>query len=366
MDNYINMGSSVLVGSLFAGIGGICQGFLGCEEVNGKKYDMVFANEIDSLACKTYKLNFNHLLIEGDIQKILRPDKDDAASTVKRNALLRDRIDVLTAGFPCQPFSIAGDRKGFEDDRGNLFFSIIDTVSLLDAVGSKPRVIFLENVKNLKTHDRGRTYERILSELNKIGYTLKSAIMNTMDFSDIPQNRERLYVVCFLNKQDANSFTLFDRLQHFRRRFSREERVDQIKKIIDYDRQLNSKYYYTKERYPKYFDEYGVINLDAQVIDRYCFYQIRRGMYVRQNKNGVCPTLTANMGIGGHNVPLIRTDSGIRKITPREALRLQGFSDDFNIPEDVADAHIYKQAGNSVSVPIIKLIAKEILRSLNP
>ncbi|MBN3407951.1 DNA (cytosine-5-)-methyltransferase [Clostridium botulinum] len=394
------------VGSLFAGVGGICLGFKNALMGNGHNgYEIIWANEIDDYAAATYRVNFNHDLIVGDIEKIVNLDRcineeEREAYEIKKWQILNHQIDILTGGFPCQAFSIAGERKGFDDHRGNLFWSIIDLVNLLNETHrQKPRVLLLENVKNLQNHDGGKTYKVIKSELEKLGYKVKEAVLNTMYFTNIPQNRERIFIVCFLNNEDADRFTMFDKdengrytnLYNYRYDFTPEDRVEQIKELIDYNLNFNdlSKYYYTKQRYPNYFlteEEYLQIsdekrkdiriNLDEEIIEEYQFYQIRRGMYVRKNMNGVCPTLTANMGTGGHNVPLIRVNDGIRKITPAEAFKLQGFpvgnghiplihnGTNYILPESLSDGRLYKQAGNAVTVPVIKLIAEEILKVL--
>lgn len=435
------------VGSLFAGVGGVCLGFQNAKS-NGKKYQLIWANEMDEYACETYRTNFEHKLIQGDINKILNPKKleeelinyikelnytnndevavsEDIDAKIKKSKdelekfnkleklkieelkqeldyykkkhceILEQKIDVLLGGFPCQAFSIAGERKGFEDDRGNLFLSIINLVNQLqrkygtdgeDGINGKPRILFLENVKNLKSHDGGRTYAVIKRELEKQGYIIKEHVLNTMEYSDLPQNRERIYIIGFLHKEDADKFNLFDTIEEFKKVKSSEERVSDIKKIINYDasRKEYEKYYYTRDKYPNYFlteDEYNEIpeekrkaervNLDEQIDEMYQFYQVRRGMYVRKNKSGVCPTLTANMGTGGHNVPLIRVNDGIRKLTPTETFKLQGFpiGNGYELPTEYkgkvySDSHLYKQAGNAVSVPVIGFLAKEILKVL--
>ena len=159
----------------------------------------------------------------------------------------------------------------------------------------------------------------------------------------------------------------------------KKERIASIKNIVDYDllKENNEKYYYTKEKYPKYFIEddsnsTDKINLTQQIDEMYEFYQCRRGMYVRKNKSGVCPTLTANMGTGGHNVPLIKVKDGIRKLTPKETFKLQGFPVDngYELPTKIngrnyPDSQLYKQAGNAVSVPVIEFLAEEILKILD-
>lgn len=299
------------VGSLFAGVGGICLGFTNARTSNAE-YVMSWANEMDKFACKTYRTNFKHTLLEGDINMVLHPenscDVEYEYYSQLHEKILAEPIDILNGGFPCQAFSIAGEQKGFNDERGNLFMSFIDLINQLDAkFGKKPKVLFLENVKNLKTHDNGRTYQVIKSKLEASGYIIKEAILNTMFYSDLPQNRERIYIVGFLNKEDADRFTMFDNLSHFYKKKDIRERIEDIKTIIDYSIDDNS-YFYTKEKYPRYFVTEGEfkdskknnrINLTESITEMYQFYQLRRGQYVRKNQSNVCPTLTANMGGGG-------------------------------------------------------------------
>lgn len=376
------------VGSLFAGIGGICLGFKNAQTQDGQ-YELAWANEIDEYACQTYRTNFNHTLLEGDINLIIDPSSAEPKGAHNeeyyrqlQEQLLSEKIDILNGGFPCQAFSIAGERKGFEDERGNLFWSIINVVKMLEKKYEKPRVLFLENVKNLMAHDKGNTYKVIKGEIEKLGYTVKEKVLNTMYFSSLPQNRERIYIVCFRDKQDADKFTMFDKIDDYKRKFTKQERIQQIKGIIDYGSEIPAKYYYTKAKYPHYFmteEEYAAsnrtnsvrINLDEDVNEMYEFYQVRRSMYVRKNQSDVCPTLTANMGTGGHNVPLIKDSKGVRKLTPAETLRLQGFpaGQGYKMPTEYkgksfSDSYLYKQAGNAVSVPVIQLIAEEILKVL--
>ncbi|NFS12035.1 DNA (cytosine-5-)-methyltransferase [Clostridium botulinum] len=406
------------VGSLFAGVGGVCLGFKQAKYEN-KGFNLTWANEIDEYASETYRTNFDHDLIVGDIEKIIDPnlcdiekkecmkkleeeqnekdklklkkqiekcEKEKPEYEVKKIEILKDKIDILMGGFPCQAFSIAGERKGFDDHRGNLFWSIINLVNLLEPIHGKPRVLFMENVKNLKSHDGGKTYPVIKSELEKAGYIIKDAILNTMDYSDLPQNRERIYIVGFLNKEDADRFTMFDNLNKYIKVKHPDERLEDIKKVLDLHltKKDAEQYYYTKDKYPGYFiteEEYlklaeeerkkERINLDEQINEEYQFYQVRRGMYVRKNKSNVCPTLTANMGTGGHNVPLIKVKDGIRKLTPQETFKIQGFpiGNGYTLPEmygtrKYPNGALYKQAGNAVSVPVIKLIAEEILKAL--
>lgn len=373
------------VGSMFAGIGGICRGITSAK-YKDSHFKMIWANEIDEYACETYRTNYAHELLEGDINLVLKPEEsiDKDYYQELNEKISSQKIDILNGGFPCQAFSIAGYRLGFEDDRGNLFWSIINTVKLLAEKYEKPRVLFLENVRNLVSHDKGNTYKVIKNEIEKLGYIVKEKVLNTMYFSELPQNRERIYIICFRDKIDADKFTMFDNIDKFKLEFTKEEREEQIKKIINYDVKAPDKYYYTREKYPHYFlteEDYEVIlpekrkevrvNIEEQINEMYQFYQLRRGLYVRKNQSNVCPTLTANMGTGGHNVPLIKDNYGIRKLTPAETLRLQGFpvGDGFEMPtkykgKSYSDSNLYKQAGNAVSVPVIKLIATEILKVL--
>jgi DNA (cytosine-5)-methyltransferase 1 len=376
------------VGSLFAGVGGICLGFQNAK-VKNACYKLLWANEIDEYACATYKNNFNHKLLQGDIKLVLHPELVSNNEEKKyyenlHEIILKEPIDILNGGFPCQAFSIAGEQKGFEDERGNLFLNIVDLINMLGEKFYKPRVLFLENVKNLQSHDNGRTYKVIKEKLEECGYKIFEKVLNTMEYSDLPQNRERIYIIGLSNEKDIELFNIYnqDVLSSLHNKKTPEDRVTDIKKIINYDLTKDNaeKYYYTKAKYPNYFvsmDEFqnsekeNRINLDEQVNEMYQFYQCRRGMYVRKNKSGVCPTLTANMGTGGHNVPLIKVNDGIRKLTPTETFKLQGFpvGNGYTLPQELngkkyPDSQLYKQAGNAVSVPVITTLSEEILKIL--
>jgi DNA (cytosine-5)-methyltransferase 1 len=302
---------------LFAGIGGIREGF---EQAGFKT---VFANDFDKKCKITYDLNFNEpkLFIE-DIWKL------DIGSLPK--------FDVLIGGFPCQAFSIAGYRRGFKDkERGNLFFRIAE---ILEA--RKPAAFLLENVKNLMTHDKGKTFEIIRKTLeDDLGYTIRVKVLNSMKYGNIPQNRERIFIIGFLDKNKAEAFE-----------FPKE--IPLKKSFREYvAEEADAKYYYNdKPLYEK---------IKKEIDSEHTVYQWRRG-YVRANKKMVVPTLTANMGRGGHNVPLIKNSIGIRKLTPRECFLLQGFPKKFKLPKELRDSELYHQAGNSVTVPVIRRIASNI------
>ena len=317
------------VGSLFAGIGGVCLGF--------KKagFDVAWANEIDKNACKTYRHNFpENNLYEMDIHDIREPKK-------------LGYVDVVTSGFPCQAFSIAGYQKGFEDERGNLFF---ETARFIEQI--KPKAFLIENVKNLRSHDQGRTIQVIEDVITRdLGYSYIPFVLNSKDYGNTPQTRERIYIVGFKDEAKIDAFKT--------RNFKIPEKLPLTKTIHDVLEQdlQDQKFYYTEK-----FKHYET--LLSEIKSSETVYQWRR-QYVRENKSNVCPTLTANMGTGGHNVPLVKDKYGIRKLTPKETVRFQGFDREFNFPNDMANSHCYKQAGNSVVVPVIQRIAAEIKRVLD-
>ena len=305
------------VASFFSGSGGIDIAFL----QNGFK--IVYANEIDEYPAKIYDLNHT---IKTDIRDIHFVEPEEIPE-----------CDIIIGGFPCTSFSIAGYRKGFEDERsGDLFFELARIIK-----AKKPSIIFLENVKNLVGHDNGKTFTIIKECLEDIGYHLKYKVLNAMEYGNIPQNRERIYIVGFLDKEQYYKFQFPDKI----------ELTTKLTDIIDFNKKCDDKYYYKEGRIAE--------ELKREINDKNAVYQWRR-QYVRKNKNGVVPTLTANMGTGGHNVPIVKTRYGIRKLTPRECFNVQGYPKDYKLPLDMANGRLYKAAGNSVVVPVISRIAKNI------
>ena len=305
---------------LFAGIGGIRMGF----ERAG--FETVFSNDFDPYCKPTYDLNYKTAqLTVGDIQKI------ESASL--------PAFDILLGGFPCQPFSVAGYRRGFLDTgRGNLFFEIVRILR-----DKKPSAFLLENVKNLKSHDKGKTFKIISDALADLGYHVKVKVLNSMEYGDVPQNRERVYIAGFKLKKAHNAFEF-------------PEQISLTKSISDIlEESVDSKYYYKDSAIYK--------QLKEAIKSPNTVYQWRRA-YVRENKSGVCPTLTANMGMGGHNVPFVKDKKGIRKLTPRECARLQGFPESYKLPKDLPDAKLYKQFGNSVTVSVIEGVARQVMKAL--
>lgn len=307
--------------SLFSGIGGIDLGFIQAG------FDIVWANEMDAAACRTYRHNFpNTNLIEGDIKRIATSDIPDC--------------DVLTAGFPCQPFSIAGLQKGFKDRDGNLFFEI---TRIIDA--KRPKVVFLENVPNLMEHDDGKTFLVIFNGLAQFGYTVYYRVLASNDYGNLPQIRKRIYIVAI--REDISN-----------RLYQYPEPIELTLKssdIINRSVKQHDIYYYTEG---KMYDR-----LAAHMKDRKAIYRIT-DTEVRWTKNQMCPTLTANMGTHKDRVHVVWDDYGIRKMTLRECLDFQGFPKEFYFPNTITIDDAYKQIGNTVSVPVIARLATKIKEML--
>lgn len=312
--------------SFFAGVGGIDLGF----EQTGK-FKTIYANEIDPWPVKTFEANFDIDVDCRDIHDVLADEVPDC--------------DVITGGFPCQAFSVAGYRQGFEDEkgRGTLFFEMIRIIH-----EKKPRAVFFENVKNLVGHDKGNTFRVIIEALKAEGYHYRYQVLNAMEYGDIPQNRERIYIVGFRDEDDFQRFSFPDPVAL----------TSTVTDVIDFNSQVDEKYYYTPGKYKNNLYE----KLDEAMDDPIAVYQWRR-QYVRKNKSGVIPTLTANQGEGGHNVCIVRTKNGIRKMTPAECFYAQGFPKDFVLPK-MADSRLYKQAGNSVCVTVIRRIAENMAKAM--
>lgn len=318
---------------LFAGIGGIRLGFDRAFKSNIKT---VFISEWDLKAQETYKANFNdNIIINGDITKI--------------NEMDIPKHDILLAGFPCQAFSLAGQQKGFGDARGTLFFDVARIIKY-----HKPKVVFIENVKNLVRHDRGKTFKVINNVLSELGYTVFSKVLNSKDFG-VPQNRERIYIVAFRNDISPTTFTFPDVLND----------TKSITDILE-DKEVSPKYYLStvyleslrkhKARHVSKGNGFGyeIRNLDSIAGAIVCGGMGReRNLIIDRRLTDFTPVTHIKGEINREY---------IRKMTPREWARLQGFPDDFKLV--VADTHLYKQFGNSVTVPVVEVIAKEIKKQL--
>lgn len=317
---------SLTCASFFAGVGGIDKGF----EMAG--FRTIYANEFDKNAALTFAKNFPDVHLDICDIRELNESQD-----------IPD-FDIMLAGFPCQAFSVAGYRQGFDDEkgRGNLFFDLVRIIKK-----KKPKIIFLENVKNLVAHDNGNTFSVINETLESLGYHVKPMVLNASNYGNVPQTRERIYIVCFKNKSHYRNFE-----------FPKPIKLEKtLHDVIDFDNEQDKKFYYTESC--SFYDE-----LKQNITRSDTCYQWRR-VYVRENKSNLCPTLTANMGTGGHNVPLIKTHDGrIRKLTPHECFKIQGFPDNFSLPANLPNGALYKQAGNSVVVPVIYRIAEEIKKAI--
>lgn len=323
------------VGCLFAAIGGFCKAF----HAHGAR--VVWANDVDRFASATFSANFP------STRYLCKP-----VETLSVDADKLEPVDILTAGFPCQAFSIAGEKRGFDDPRGRLFEHIIRIVKEFGP--QRPKVLVLENVKNLKAHDKGRTFKSIQAGIQKAGYWFTEAntkIMNTADYTDIPQNRERIFMVALsCTHFPANGFAFPEPSPANKRR--------EVRSFLDLDRKAPPAFYFTAESqyYTPFEDAIAQGGKNA-------IYQLRRS-YVRRNMSGTCFTLMANMGEGGHNQPVIKDRWGIRKLTPRECARLQGYDDGFLFPPELSNTQLYKQIGNSVTVPLVARIAERVIKHL--
>ncbi len=315
---------------LFAGIGGFR---IALSNIGGK---CVLSSEIDKECQKTYFENFNEIPF-GDIAKL-------SLNSIPEH-------DILCAGFPCQPFSICGKKKGFEDKRGNLFFNIIGIIK-----EKRPKVIFLENVKHLKDHDKGETLNTIINLLEEEGYFVKWKILNSKDFG-LAQNRERIIIICTKNK----SFN-FDKIQ----RKSSLKIKDILVKRSDFNYLAPEEYTILDESFWKK-QESGLI---------FCGYRNKsiRKNGVRENTEhlsrvhkqpnriyhveGTHPTLPSQESSGRF---FVFNGEKVRKLTIDECFKLQGFPDNYKKISSLGE--LYRQIGNSVSIPMIQSIANEIVLS---
>lgn len=319
---------------LFAGIGGIRLGF---EQAFGNKIETVFVSEWDEYAQKTYRVNFkDKIYIHGDITKIAEHDIPE--------------FDICLAGFPCQAFSLAGQRKGFSDDykgmsRGTLFFDVVRICAL-----HKPKVIFCENVKGLTIHDKGRTFNIIKGALVNLGYTVDEKVLNSRDFG-VPQNRERIYIVAFRSDLNCGKFTFPDPTDSSKR----------IKDIIE-EQPVSAKYYLSDV----YLETLRRHRARHEAKGHGFGYEIRDWEDVAgaivcggmgRERNLLIDKRQTDLRPVTHIKGKINAE-GIRKMTPREWARLQGYPEKFKLP--LSDVHMYKQLGNSVSVPVIQAIAVNI------
>lgn len=331
---------------LFAGIGGF---HLAMHNIGGK---CVFASEWDKFARITYEENYKQFSPE-----LFTNDKFNWDIT-KANPDEIEPFDVLCAGFPCQPFSNAGLKKGFEDTRGTLFFNIVEIINSKIKIGKPPKVIFLENVKGLKSHDKGRTLSTILKVLNELGYDVNYRVLNSKYFG-LPQNRERLFIIAWLKNEDKP--------KHFNFPVGLNENDDSIfdtEMLAEFAKKVKVGDILSKKVDPKY-----------TISDKLYSGHIRRLKEHREKGNGFgfslftnespyTSTISARYYKDGSEILIKQNNLNPRKLSPMEAGLLQGYPIGKGFSIVVSDVQAYKQFGNSVSVPVIQAIANEILKQL--
>ncbi|MFA7315906.1 MAG: DNA cytosine methyltransferase [Candidatus Paceibacterota bacterium] len=302
-----NFNAKFKVIDLFAGIGGIRLGF----EAHGG--ESVFSSEWDKYSQLTYQANFGEVPY-GDITKI---EPEEIPS-----------FDVLLAGFPCQPFSQAGLKKGFADTRGTLFFNVAKIINY-----HRPKVVFLENVKRFKTHDGGNTFAVIKGTLEEMGYEVYAEVLNAKNFG-VPQNRERIYIIGFLGKTN---------FEFPKGVIAKKILGDILEKNVDPKYTISDKLWAGHQRRKREHIEKGN----------------GFGYSLFNEKSEYTSTISARYYKDGSEILIEQKGKNPRKLTPREAARLQGFPEDYIIP--VSDAQAYKQFGNSVAVPVIKELARRVV-----
>ena len=308
---------------LFAGLGGFR---IALESLGAK---CVYSNEWDEHVQKVYNNNFGDMP-EGDITKV---DENTIPSH-----------DILCAGFPCQAFSISGKQRGFEDNRGTLFFDVLRIVK-----AKKPKIVFMENVKNFATHDEGRTLEIVKTTMEELGYTFNQRVLNAVDYA-VPQKRERIYMVCFRNDLNIKEFEFpkpIKLTKHVENYLLKDEELVKDLYVDRPDAFFNGK---KDDKYSnKTSIRLGIVNKGGQ------------GERIYSTK-GIAITLSANGGgifakTGGYLI-----NGKIRKLHPRECARLMGYPDSYKICDSMNQA--YKQFGNSVVIDVLQLIAQQIGKSI--
>lgn len=298
--------------SLFAGIGGLDTGFI----ENG--YEVVWANDIDKYAAQTYQANYSSPIILGDLNEI---NLDEIPSA-----------DIVIGGFPCQPFSSMGELKGFEDTRGTLFFRIVELIQNQIERGHKPKALVLENVRNLKHHDKGKTFKVIKKTLMDLGYKVYDKVLNSSDYG-VPQTRNRTFIVCFSNSETEFSYP------------EKTELTLTLQDLLEHD--VDKKYFLSDRILPTILSN-GTGGYKAKSeID----LKIARPL---------CATMAKMHRACQDNY--VTQNGRVRRLTPRECARLQGFSDDFIIP--VSDTQAYKQFGNAVTANVSRAVALKVKEAL--
>lgn len=306
------------VGSLFSGIGGIELGFAQAG------FEIAWAVEKDPACCRTYRHNYPAVkLLEKDIRAVAPSDLSP--------------VDILTAGFPCQPFSIAGKQKGFSDARGQLFYEVGRFIG-----AHRPRFVFLENVPNLLDHNNGKTLNAVHNLLSELDYSIRYRVLRASKFGGVPQIRDRIYIVAFREQADCD-------------RFCYPEPVAltcSIEDILQREQLRHPIYYYGCSD-PFYAYAKPIVTRTDSI------YRVYHES-IKITQNHMCPTLTASMGTRENQVPLIVDQHGLRKLTLRECLSFQGFPENFYFPNRITIQDAYRQIGNTVCIPVVRRIAEQI------
>ena len=320
-------------GCLFSGMGGFASG------LGAAGFKILWANDNDPFACQTFRHRFP------DVKVV---EQDVNALSVEGDSLAP--VDVLAAGFPCQSFSQAGDRRGFDDPRGKTF-SMIPEIIAGYPLEDRPKLVILENVPHLQHGADGLWFQQVQRELRQAGYWFRAEscwTANVKDVTAIPQDRERLFMVAasreYFSHNPFRPNLLPSRSNH---RMKLDDIIDRTSKADD------AAYLDEDNRYCKQISA----TMNEGMSDRNIF-QLRRS-YVREKKEGLCPTLTANMGIGGNNVPFIRYDWGIRKLSIQEVARFQGFTDSESLFPDITEAEQYRLLGNAACVELARIVGEE-------
>lgn len=299
--------------SLFSGIGGLDAGF------DQLGFSIIWANDFDKFAVDTYKANYTNEIVLGDINLIQLDSIPD--------------FDVLIGGFPCQPFSMMGEERGFEDARGTLFFRIAEIIKHKISIGKKPKAIILENVRTLKTHNGGNTFKTIKYILEEeLGYKVYDAVLNTADYG-IPQTRNRTYIVCFSNQKALFAFPKKQPLNL------------KLQDLLEND--VADKYFLSEKILPTILSDgtggfKAKSEIDLEIARPLCASMAKMHRACQDN--------------------YVTQNGKVRRLTPRECARLQGFDDSFVIP--VSDSQAYKQFGNAVTVNVSKAVAGEVKNTL--
>ena len=318
--------------SLFAGLGGFIAA------ANRAKIRTIFATDVEAHCVKTIKNSFPEVPVAcKDIVDLNFSDHFDT----------NNQIDILSAGFPCQSFSRAGSNLGFDEPRGKLFFEI---PRLVETLTNPPKVILLENVPFLKVFDNGSRLSRIIQELRMLGYWVSSAqslILNSREICGSPQRRERLYIIAYHSDYFKKNFFNFTNFQSVE--------PEELWSLLDISCKQDKKLYLEKDsKYYLMLDQ-SIRKNNAQLL-----YQIRR-IGVRVCPENICPTLTANMGGGGHNVPFLKDEWGIRKLSINECLRLQGYAPgEIIFPENLPSSHKYTMIGNAIHAGTVECVLRNV------